>query len=51
MYAWYINRGHTLNELLNLGFYERMFYIASMEKAHKDDIEEKIALNPFLKRK
>ncbi len=50
MYAWYINRGgHTLDELLNLGYYERMFYIATMEKAHEEDIAEKIEL--FLKRK
>ena len=51
MYAWYINKGHTLQELLNLGYYERMFYIAAMYKLHDEDIDEKIDLNPFLKRK
>ena len=51
MYMWYLNHGHTLDELLNLGYYERQFYIAAAEKFHEDDINEKIDLNPLWKRK
>ncbi|WP_205448294.1 hypothetical protein [Clostridium botulinum] len=51
MYAWYLNKGHDLQKLLNLGYYEKMFYIAAMQQTHEEDIEEKVALNPFLKRK
>ena len=51
MYAWYINRGHTLQELLNLGYYERMFYIAAMYKLRDEDRDEKMGLNPLVERK
>ncbi|CUU47343.1 hypothetical protein [Clostridium beijerinckii] len=51
MLAYYINKGHDLQKLIDLGYYEKMFYIASMHKLHDEDIDEKIALNPFLTRK
>ncbi|WP_238948859.1 hypothetical protein [Clostridium sp. YIM B02569] len=51
MLAYYINKGHDLQKLIDLGYYEKMFYIASMHKLHDEDIDEKIALSPFLTRK
>lgn len=51
MLAYYLDRGHTLNELLNLDYYSKLFYISAMLSNHEEDIEEKIALNPFIEKK
>lgn len=51
MIAYYLDRGHTLNELLNLDYYSKIFYLSSMLANHEEDIEEKIALNPFIEKK
>lgn len=31
MYAYYINRGHKLEDLLNLSFLEKIFYSEAMD--------------------
>jgi len=31
MYAYYINRGHTLDSLLSLSYLEKIFYLEAME--------------------
>lgn len=31
MYAYYIERGHTIQELLNLSETEKIFYMANIE--------------------
>lgn len=31
MYAYYINRGHTLDSLLSLSYLEKLFYKEAME--------------------
>lgn len=31
MYAYYIERGHTIQELLNLSETEKLFYMANIE--------------------
>ena len=51
MIAYYLDRGHTIKELLSLDYYEKLFYKAAMLKNKEDDTDEKIALNPFLERK
>lgn len=40
MIAFYLLRGHSLDELLRLGFIEKMFYIAAMEK-YFEGVKEK----------
>lgn len=40
MYAYYIERGHSIKELLKLSFMEKLFYIAS-----KEVIEEELNKN------
>lgn len=51
MISYYIDRGHEIKELLGLSYYERLFYIASMELNHEEDLDEKISLNPFIRKK
>lgn len=54
MISYYLDRGHPLNPqkgLLDLSYYEKLFYIASMELNHEEELDEKIALNPFIKKK
>ncbi|MGE5627831.1 MAG: hypothetical protein ACM3X7_06905 [Solirubrobacterales bacterium] len=46
-----MDRGHTLENLLSLGYYEKLFYIACMLKNKEEDTDEKITLNPFLKKR
>lgn len=33
MYAYYLDRGHTLKSLLSLSYLEKLFYIEAMEYA------------------
>jgi len=51
MIAYYLDRGHSLEYLMNLGYYEKIIFQASMFKNKVEDMDEKIALNPFLKKK
>lgn len=51
MIAYYLDKGHPLKELLNLDYYEKLFYKACMLKNKEEDIDEKISLNPFIKKK
>lgn len=51
MLSYYINKGFKLEYLLNLSYYEKMFFISSMSYQKEESIEEKIALNPFLESK
>lgn len=51
MISYYLDRGHTIQELLGLSYYERLYHIASMELNHEEDLDEKIALSPFIKKK
>jgi hypothetical protein len=51
MIAYYLDRGHTIKELLNLGYYENLFMIACMLKNKEENLDEKIALNPYIKKK
>lgn len=50
MLHYYIQKGHSIKELLQLDEYEKLFYIASMDKAIKENeglIEEvKDMINP-----
>lgn len=39
MLHYYIQRGHTIKELLALDEYEKVFYIASMDKEINDKRE------------
>ena len=48
MLSYYINRGHSLDYLLKLNYYQKMFFISSMSYEHEKNIKEQIALNPFL---
>ena len=51
MLSYYINRGHNLDYLINLIYYEKKFFISSMSYENEASIEEKIALNPFIEKK
>nr|DAR08847.1 MAG TPA: hypothetical protein [Caudoviricetes sp.] len=51
MLSYYINRGHKLDYLLNLTYCEKQFFISSMSYEHDTDMEEKIAMNPFIEKK
>lgn len=51
MISYYLDRGHTIKELLGLSYYERLYYVASMELNHDEDLEEKITFNPHIKKK
>ena len=51
MIAYYLDRGHSIKELLSLSYYEQLFMTAAMLKNKEEDTDEKIALNPFLKKK
>lgn len=51
MIAYYLDRGHTIQELLSLSYYEKLFYKAAMFKNKEEDLDEKITMNPFLKKK
>lgn len=59
MYAYYLQKGHPLEELVNLSELGKSFYIASMLVMKKQDTENDIALakftgkmaNPFIKEK
>lgn len=44
MYAYYINRGHKLEDLLNLSFVEKIFYSEAMEYEIKRETEKYNAL-------
>lgn len=46
MLHYYIQKGHSIKELLQLDEYEKLFYIASMEKA----INEEEGLIEYIKR-
>ncbi|SKA99334.1 hypothetical protein SAMN05443428_13513 [Caloramator quimbayensis] len=37
MLHYYIQRGHSIKELLQLDEYEKLFYIASMDKAISEE--------------
>lgn len=39
MIAFYLLRGHSLDELFDLGMIEKMFYIAAMEK-YAEEVSE-----------
>jgi len=39
MYAYYLNRGHTLDSLLSLSYLEKKFYLEAME--YEIEMEEK----------
>lgn len=39
MYAYYINKGHTLESLLSLSFIEKVFYIESMNYSIEQEQE------------
>ncbi|KAI3344991.1 hypothetical protein ACTFIN_01510 [Clostridium cagae] len=49
--AHYVDKGKFPNEIINLPYYEKMVAYACILQNHNEDIEEKVALNPFLKRK
>ena len=51
MLSYYINRGHNLDYLINLSYYEKKFFISSMSYENEASIEEKIALNPFIEKR
>ena len=51
MIAYYLDRGHTIKELLSLSYYEKLFMKACMLKNKEEDTDEKIILNPFIKKK
>lgn len=52
MFSYYIDRGHSLNELINLTTDEKDFYIASMfyniEKNTKEKVKIAQISNPFV---
>lgn len=39
MYAHYINRGHRLDELINMSHIDKLFYLASMRVEEDKKIE------------
>ena len=49
--AHYVDKGRFPNEVINLPYYERILAFACILQNHEDDINEKVDLNPFLKRK
>lgn len=51
MIAYYLDKGHTIKELLGLSYYEKLVHIACAEQMHDEDLDEKIELNPFVKKK
>jgi len=51
MIAYYLDKGHSIKELLGLSYYEKLFYKAAMLKNKEENVDEQIALNPFLKKK
>lgn len=51
MYAYYLDKGHTIQELLGLSYYEKLFHIACAEQMHEEHIEDEVALSPFVKKK
>jgi len=51
MIAYYLDRGHPIKELLSLSYYENLFYKAAMLKNKEENLDEKIALNPFVEKK
>lgn len=52
MFSYYIDRGHSLNELINLTTDEKDFYIASMIYNTEKNTKEKVTIaqisNPFI---
>lgn len=51
MISYYLDRGMDLEKLLNLSYYEKVFYIASMAFQTEDALDTQIALNPFIEKK
>ena len=51
MISYYLDRGMDLEKLLNLNYYEKVFYIASMCFQTEDSLDTQIALNPFIEKK
>ena len=51
MISYYLDRGMDLEKLLNLSYYEKVFYIASMVFQTEDALDTQIALNPFIQKK
>ena len=51
MISYYLDRGMDLEKLMNLSYYEKVFYIASMVFQTEDSLDTQIALNPFIEKK
>ena len=51
MLSYYLDRGIDLDKLMNLSYYEKVFYIASMVFQTEDSLDTQIALNPFITKK
>lgn len=51
MISYYLDKGHSLKELLSLDYYEQKIYVACMLQNKKEDIDEKVSLNPFIEKR